>query len=127
MMPETAILPAKRGDVGSVGVHPCVEGGRIRQYTASDGAPMVYGVEAFECEGKMECVLRGRATGLHHEGFGRGGAHPLGCEADDHVKRWKGWPFLWRRLGRPSGRRSAPCIYEQFTTLREKARDILAC
>jgi len=34
---------------------------------------MVYGVEAFEYEGKLECVLRGRATGLHHEGVGRGG------------------------------------------------------
>ncbi|EJK66938.1 hypothetical protein THAOC_12088 [Thalassiosira oceanica] len=119
MMPETAILPAKRGDVGSVGVHPCVEGGRIRQYTASDGAPMVYGVEAFECEGKMECVLRGRATGLHHEALAVEGRIRLECEADDHAKRWKGWPFLC------GGRH--PAFYEQFTTLREKARDILAC
>ncbi|EJK65084.1 hypothetical protein THAOC_14110 [Thalassiosira oceanica] len=97
MMPETAILPAKRGDVGSVGVHPCVVGGCIRQYTASDGAPMVYGVEA-------ALAVEGRIR--------------LECEADDHVKRWKGWPFLWRRLGRPSGR----VIQESVGALRRPGR-----
>ncbi|EJK62681.1 hypothetical protein THAOC_16696, partial [Thalassiosira oceanica] len=89
MMPETANLPAERGDVGAVGVQPCVEGVRIRQYTAAGGATMVYGVEAFECEGKLECVLRGRATWLHHEGFGRGGAHPLGMR-----RRGIFWPAV---------------------------------
>ena len=46
-----------------IGVKPCIEGGRIRQYTAAAGAPMVYGFKAFECEGKLELVLRGRALG----------------------------------------------------------------
>ena len=45
------------------GVKPCIEGGRIRQYTAAAGAPMVYGFEAFECGGQLEFVLRGRALG----------------------------------------------------------------
>ncbi|EJK68182.1 hypothetical protein THAOC_10662 [Thalassiosira oceanica] len=48
-------------------VQPWVEGGRIRQCTEAGGDPMVHGVEAFEYEGELECVLRGWATGLHHE------------------------------------------------------------
>ena len=64
-----------------IGVKPCVEGGRIRQCTAAVGAPMVYGAEVFEYEAKPECVLSWQETGLHHEGVGRRGAHPLGNEA----------------------------------------------
>lgn len=56
-----------------IGEQPGVEGERIRQYTAADGAPMVYGVEGFEYEARLECVLSGRATGLHREGVGRRG------------------------------------------------------
>ena len=45
-----------------IGVQPYAEGGRIRQYMAAGGDPMVYGVEAFEYEARLECVLRGWAT-----------------------------------------------------------------
>ena len=50
-----------------IGEQPGVEGGRIRQYTAAGGAPMVYGVEGFEYEARLECVLSGRASG--HLGY----------------------------------------------------------
>ena len=57
-----------------IGEQPGVEGGRIRQYTAAGGAPTVYGVEGFEYEARLECVLSGRATGLHREGSAVEGA-----------------------------------------------------
>ena len=61
-----------------IGVHPGVGGGRIRQYTVIGGAPMVYGVEAFDYESRLESVLRGRATGGIARPLPVGGAHPLG-------------------------------------------------
>ncbi|EJK77809.1 hypothetical protein THAOC_00336 [Thalassiosira oceanica] len=77
-----------------------VAGECIRQYTAADGAPMVWGDSARNVKPPVK--------------------------EDDHVKRWKGWLFLRRRSGRLNGQRSAPCFLRAVYK-DEKARDILAC
>ena len=100
-----------------VGVQPGVGGvggGRIRQYTAAGGAPVVCGVETFDTRrgwrvccagGQLGCIARALAVG----GASARNMRPPAKE-DDYVKRWKGWLFLRRRPGRPNGRRSARCF-----------------
>ncbi|EJK76506.1 hypothetical protein THAOC_01727, partial [Thalassiosira oceanica] len=56
----TATSPAERGDGERIGVPPCVEDGRMRQYTAAGGAPVVQTPEVIGYEARG---WRGRSAG----------------------------------------------------------------
>ncbi|EJK57560.1 hypothetical protein THAOC_22385 [Thalassiosira oceanica] len=64
-----------------IGVQPCAEGGRIRQYTAAGGAPVVPNPEAIGYEARGWRAFRWLRTGLHREGVGLRGAYHTGNKA----------------------------------------------
>ncbi|EJK59650.1 hypothetical protein THAOC_20092, partial [Thalassiosira oceanica] len=67
-----------------IGVQPGVGGvggGRIRQYTAAGGAPVVCGSRRLIRGEAGECVARAGSIWAASRGRRRGGVHPLGIEA----------------------------------------------
>ncbi|EJK54110.1 hypothetical protein THAOC_26330 [Thalassiosira oceanica] len=77
----TATSPAERAMWERIGVQPCAEGGRIRQYTADGGALVVPNPEAIGYEARGWRAFRWLRTGLHREGVGLRGAYHSGNEA----------------------------------------------
>ncbi|EJK52549.1 hypothetical protein THAOC_28159 [Thalassiosira oceanica] len=128
-MPDNGDLADGTGRWERIGVQPCVEGGRIRQYTAACGAPVVQTPEAIGYEARG---WRGRSAGWELGCIARASAFesvsalntkPLMNE-DILMRRWTGRLVFRNRLGHSKaagGRRPA---FTRSLLAGEGARDM---